>query len=72
MPTTTIPGREPSEHPDTPAPVPSGPTPVDEDEILDWDAHVEVPPPRRSGTVRVLLKYAGRGRPLPVDDPAAE
>jgi hypothetical protein len=39
------------------------------DEILDWDAVVEVTPIRASGTIAVTLEYAGRGIPMPFDDP---
>jgi hypothetical protein len=39
------------------------------DEILDWDAVVEVKPMRAFGTVAVTLEYAGRGVPLPFDGP---
>jgi hypothetical protein len=39
------------------------------DEILDWDVIVEVAPMRASGALTVTLEYAGRGVPLPFDDP---
>lgn len=51
---------------------PPGPMPVDESEILDWEASIDPPAPLRSGTIRVKLEYAGRGQPLPVDDPWAD
>ena len=41
----------------------------DEEDILDWDAVVVPPPPRRSGTIRVKLIYKGRSKPIPDDDP---
>jgi hypothetical protein len=41
-------------------------------EILDWDVSLDVPPPRRTGAVHVRLEFAGRSRPIPVRDPAAE
>jgi hypothetical protein len=63
MPETAIQEREPFEHPDHSAPGRSAPRPVDEGDVLDWDAHVEVPPPRRSGMVRVRLVNVGRSRP---------
>lgn len=43
-----------------------------EEDMLDWDAHIETPPlPRRSGTVKVRFKYVGRSKPIPIDDPWA-
>jgi len=43
-----------------------------EEELLDWDAHIETPPPpRRSGTIKVRFKYVGRSKPIPIDDPWA-
>ena len=44
----------------------------DEEDILDWDAAIVTPPPRRSGTIRVRLIYKGRSKPMPVEDPWAE
>lgn len=41
-------------------------------EMLDWDAHIETPPPPRwSGTIKVRFKYVGRSKPIPIDDPWA-
>lgn len=40
-----------------------------QDEVLNWDVAIEVPPKRPSGTLTVTLKYAGRGTPTPVEDP---
>ena len=40
----------------------------DEEDILDWDAAIVTPPPRRSGTIRVRLIYNGRSKPLPVEN----
>ncbi len=40
---------------------------VDED-LLDWDARIAVPPPRRRGTIRVRLVYKGRAKPPPIAD----
>jgi hypothetical protein len=45
------------------------PSTVDQDEVLNWDATIEVPPNRPSGTITVTLKYAGRATPTPVEDP---
>jgi hypothetical protein len=40
--------------------------------LLDWDAHIETPPPpRRSGTVKVRFKDVGRSKPMPIEDPWA-
>ena len=41
----------------------------DEEDILNWDAVVVPPPPRRSGTIRVKLRYKGRSKPIPDEDP---
>ncbi len=40
----------------------------DEEDLLDWDAAITTPPPRRSGTVRVRLIYKGRSKPIPVEN----
>ena len=40
----------------------TGPLPVDESEVLDWDAMIDPPPPRRAGTARVRLVYGERKR----------
>jgi hypothetical protein len=43
-----------------------------EEDLLDWDAHIETPPPpRRSGTIKVRFKYIGRSKPIPINDPWA-
>lgn len=39
------------------------------EELLDWDAAIEVAPVRPSGTVTVMLEYAGRATPSPTRDP---
>ena len=44
----------------------------DEEDILNADAVIVTPPPRQSGTIRVKLKYKGRSKPIPVDDPREE
>lgn len=42
------------------------------EDLLDWDAHIETPPPpRRSGTIKVRFQYVGRSKPIPIDDPWA-
>jgi hypothetical protein len=39
--------------------------PADESEdILDLEAYVVPPPPRRQGKIKVRLIYKGRGRPI--------
>ena len=50
----------------------AAPKPLEGAEMLSWDAAIDAPMPRRSGTVRVSLEFAGRGRPTPVDDPSAD
>ena len=44
----------------------------DEEDILNVDAVIVTPPPRRSGTIRVKLIYKGRSKPIPVEDPWEE
>ena len=44
----------------------------DEDDLLDWDAHVGTPPPRLSGTIRVKFIYKGRRKPIPIENPWEE
>jgi len=43
----------------------------DEEDILNWDA-VITPPPRPSGTIKVRLKFKGRRKPIPIEDPWEE
>lgn len=38
-------------------------------ETLDWDAFIERPPGRKSGTITVSLTYAGRAKPIAIEDP---
>ena len=46
------------------------PLPLDGD-LLNWDETLEkVPPPRRSGTIKVQLHRVGRSKPIPVPDPS--
>ena len=44
------------------------PFPIEQDEILDWDAALEVVPARPSGTVKVALQQAPPSS-LVADDP---
>jgi hypothetical protein len=53
--------------PDRPRPQPPA---VDESEVLNWDVAIAVPPVRPRGTIRVRLRYRGRAKPLPVEDPS--
>jgi hypothetical protein len=50
----------------------SAPVVTADDDILDWDAVIRTPPPRSAGKIQVQLRYRGRGKPLPVDDPWAD
>jgi hypothetical protein len=45
---------------------------VSEDDVEKSDVVIERPPPRRSGTIKVKLQYAGRSKPIPVDFPDDE
>lgn len=47
------------------------PMPVSEEDVEKDDITVVRPPPRRSGTIKVKLRYAGRSKPIPADDPSA-
>jgi hypothetical protein len=51
-----------------PEPLPCEP----ENELLDWEAYIPPPPPKRRGTIQVRLCYKGRGKPLPVAEPDEE
>jgi len=45
---------------------------ITEEDILDWDAHIETPPaPSVSGTIKVRFKYIGRSKPIPIENPWA-
>ena len=44
-------------------------SPVFEEDIEKDDVDIPKPPPRRSGTILVHLKYGGRSKPIPVDFP---
>ena len=44
----------------------------DEEDILNSDAAIVTPPPRRSGTMRVKLIYKGRSKPMLIEDPWEE
>jgi len=45
-------------------------TPPISEDMLDWDAHIETPPPpRSSGAIKARFRYAGPRKPIPLDDP---
>lgn len=44
------------------------PSLVYSDEILNWDATIEVAPRRPSGMLSVTLEYGGRGTPTPIEN----
>jgi hypothetical protein len=46
-----------------------GPSKIDENEWVDWDATVQVPQVKTSGTLSVTLKYVGEIQPSPFTDP---
>jgi hypothetical protein len=39
-----------------------------DEELLDWDVAVEVPPQRPCGRIKVSLEYAGRSKPIEADE----
>lgn len=43
--------------------------PADDQDILNWDTWIKTSPKRPSGTIRVKLKYTGRSKPTPIDNP---
>lgn len=42
---------------------------VPQDDLLNWDAWIEVAPKRPSRKLRVHIRNIGRGRPMPIEDP---
>jgi hypothetical protein len=48
------------------------PTTACEGDIEKDDVVVSPPPPRRSGVIKVRLRYVGRSKPIPVDYPSDE
>ena len=50
----------------------SGGVPADEEDVLNWDNLIPVPPARPSWRIRVRLKKASRDVPLPAEDPWAK
>lgn len=44
----------------------------DEEDILNSDAIIVIPPPRQSGTIRVKLVYKEPSKPIPVENPWKE
>jgi hypothetical protein len=47
------------------------PPTYDEEDVLNWDVAI-TPPPRPSGIIRVKLKFKGRKKPMPIDNPWEE
>lgn len=43
-----------------------------DEEILNIDAVIDIPPPRESGTIRVKLIYEEPSKPMPVENPWEE
>jgi hypothetical protein len=42
----------------------------EDQDLLDWDAHIETPPPpRSSGAIKARFRYVGQRKPIPLDDP---
>ena len=50
-----------------PATATSPPTPSTPDELLDWDACIEVAPPRPTRRIQVRLRDLGRDKPQPIE-----
>lgn len=53
----------------TPAKSPQVPSDIDPEEVLDWDAGIEVAPLRPTRRIKVRLRDLGRDKPLPIEDP---
>ena len=45
------------------------PSVVESEELLDWDATIATPPPRASTTIYACVRYRGRPKPKPIEDP---
>ena len=45
---------------------------MQENDILDWDNLIPVPPARPTGRIQVRLRKVGRDHPLPAEDPFAK
>jgi hypothetical protein len=43
-----------------------------DDDILDGEVVIPTPPPHSAGKIQVQLRYLGRGKPLPVEDPRSD
>lgn len=61
-PSSTVPSTTPAKS----LPIPPA---VEPEELLDWDACIEVDPPRPTRRIQVTLRDLGRDKPLPVEDP---
>lgn len=53
----------------TPARSPQVPLEIVPEEVLDWDAGIEVAPLRPTRRIKVRLRDLGRDKPLPIEDP---
>ena len=53
----------------SPAKLPQIPVDIDPDDVLDWDAGIEVAPLRPTRRIKVRLRDLGRDKPLPIEDP---
>ena len=42
---------------------------VESEELLDWDATITTPPQRASTTIYASVRYRGRPKPKPIEDP---
>lgn len=63
------PAPSPAGPPPSPAKLPQIPVDIDPDEVLDWDAGIEVAPLRPTRRIKVRLRDLGRDKPLPIEDP---
>jgi hypothetical protein len=62
-----VPGAQPAEA--APKSPHVSPSPVDEEEILDWDFYIEDNPSRPTYTIQVRLVREERSKPDPIEDP---
>ena len=63
------PGPSPAVPSPSPAKSPRAPLDINQEEILDWDAGIEVAPLRPTRRIKVRLRDLGRDKPLPIEDP---
>jgi hypothetical protein len=56
---------------ETPNAAEKKPVPAAEGEdVSNWDEYLPTPPPRRKGRIVVQLRYRGRSKPIPVENPS--